>query len=109
MNDTPSNLREVLAAASGSAAQSDLARWMASGARLLDTARARLLRAEHEHHVGRNKIIADAQRQLTELRQQTHEELRRFDIEHTEHIEQLREEIGRLEQMRDAGEWPARQ
>lgn len=104
-----SDTAKILTAATGRAVESDLARWMASGTRLLDTARARLQRALHERETGRAKIIADAQQALAELRTRTHEELRRFDAEAGERIAELHEEIERLEQMRDAGEWPIHQ
>jgi hypothetical protein len=109
LHDQPTPLRKILAGVDSRAAQGDLARWMASGARLLETARTRLLRAEHDFETGRAKIVADAQLQLTEFRQRTHEELRRFDSEHHDRIAELREDIERLEHMREAGEWPIHQ
>jgi hypothetical protein len=97
---------KILSAATGRAVEGDLDRWVASGARLLTTARARLQRALHDNETGRAKIIADAQQALAELRTRTHEELRRFDREQGELIADLNEEVSRLEQMRDAGDWP---
>ena len=106
MNDT---VTKMPTAASGRLAGSDLAGWMASGTRLLDTARARLQRALHDNETGRARIIADAQQQLAELRTRTHEALRRFDHDQRQLISDLTDEVERLEQMREAGEWPVHQ
>lgn len=101
------NMGNILQAATRTAQESDLGRWLMSGARLLSSARTRLLEAERGYTAGRGKIIADAQAQLAELRTKTHEELRRFDIEHEAKLDALRRDVARLESMRDAGEWPA--
>jgi alpha-ketoglutarate-dependent taurine dioxygenase len=100
-------MRNILQAVTQAAQESDLGRWLSSGARLLSTQRARLLRAEHDYATGRAKIVADAQHQLAELQQGTREALRRFDAEHEHQLDALRSDVARLEMMRESGEWPA--
>lgn len=102
MNET-TPLSEVMRAASRAAAESDLDRHRASGARLLETAQARLSRAEHDYAMGRAQILADAAVQLDTLKRRTHDALHVFDREHNLAIAELREHVLVLQDMREAG------
>lgn len=100
-------MRDVLRSATAAAAGSDIDRWLVSGARLLRDAQARLAKAEHDVATGRARIIADAKLQLDELQRSTREALRQFDAEHQAELARLTEQVQRLIDMREAGEWPA--
>jgi hypothetical protein len=101
------SIAKIVAAADSRAAESDLVRWMTSGARLLETQRARLhrLRSEYEH--GRSRITANYGQQLAELKDKYHDELRRYDVSTASAIEQLQGDVDRLLSMQEAGQWPA--
>jgi hypothetical protein len=98
-NATP--LREVLRVA---AQESDFARWLSSGARLLAHGRQKLAEAEHDYAVRRARIIADAEKELAQFRQATREKLREFEAGQQAAIRELRREVERLEAMQEVPE-----
>jgi hypothetical protein len=100
----PAGLRDVLKSVAHTAAGSDLDRYRAHGQRLLETAQAKLVKAEHDLTTGRARIVADGQARLAELMADTREKLRRFDNANRETVQRLHEELETLVNMREAGE-----
>lgn len=84
--------------------QSEIDHYRATGTRLLETYQARLARAEHDHQIGRARIIADAQMHLEELKVRAREDLRAFDLKRECEITELHEHVQTLLDMRDAGD-----
>ena len=102
MTEAP-NMRDVLRSAATAASESDLERYRTAGARLLETAQAKLARAEHDYQMGRARILADARMQLDALRQRTRDELHAFDFKHAEAEEELHKQVQILLGMREVG------
>lgn len=87
-------MRDILRSATSAAADSDLDRHRAAGARLLEQRRTSLAETEHAYAIGRARIVADAERQLNQ-----------FEQDFVERRARLLHEIERLEHMLGGAAW----